>query len=110
MRKIPEISKALSNYKRFGNTSPTNSEIIDWVMNNKGLYSKGFTEVDNETFRERGCNAIGGCGCTGRCTELVPVTEIDRMCQAHYLEVLALVETEVQTNLEAYTNAHMILK
>jgi hypothetical protein len=105
MKKIPEISKALRALKLFrGKDSPTKREIVVQVMINKGLFSKGFTEVDNETFRERGCEASGGCGCTGRCFELVPVTEIDRMCQVHYLEVLALIENEVETNLEAYTN------
>mgnify|MGYP003652702544 CR=1 FL=1 len=105
MKKIPEISIALNDIKRFqGNNSPTNREIVAQVMSSKGLFSKGFTEVDNETFRERGCEAYGGCGCTGRCFDLVPVTEIDRMCQVHYLEVLVLIENEVETNLEAYTN------
>ena len=105
MKRIPEISKALEDFKKFrGNSPPTNREIVERVMSMKGLYKNSFIEVDNETFRERGCGAYDGCACTGYCKELVPVSELDRICQAHYLRVLEIVDTEVETNLEAYTN------
>lgn len=104
MKNIPEIIEAINDYSVFrDNKSPTTSEIVNQVMANKHLYEVKFIEShDGPTQKERGCGAPGGCCCTGRCHELVPITEIDRMINVNYHLVHDFVFTEILYNYDEY--------
>tara|TARA_R110000851_G_scaffold279075_1_gene432287 strand:- start:83 stop:397 length:315 start_codon:yes stop_codon:yes gene_type:complete len=99
--KFPEIDKAINDYNTFTKSSTgeeqTPEDIVRRVMSGKGMYPITIIEVDNESFRERGCPS-GGCACKGRCKQLVPLTDLDRMCHKFYLDTEQLILEELKNN------------
>ncbi len=94
MTNIPEIEQAKLDFLNFrGNKSPTDDELVDQVLDTKGIYSIKSIEKDGKLFRKRGCRYE--CACTGLCQELVPFTELDEMCHKHYESVKNILHSEL---------------
>jgi len=91
---IPEIEEARESCIKFrGNKNPADDEIVELILDQKGLYPVNSIERAGELFKERGCRVE--CACTGRCHELVPYTELDDMCNHHYLMVENAIRNEL---------------
>lgn len=99
--KFPEIDQAIKDYNMFVKSrtgeEQTDDDVVGRVMCEKGIPRIKIIEVDNESFRERGCPS-GGCACTGRCKQLVPLTDLDRMCHKFYLDTEQLILEELKNN------------
>ena len=92
-----EIEQAIKRIRQFtGNATVTKHDVAHIIMSDRHIFTKTFKEIDNETFRERGCAAIGGCACTGACHELVPINDLDRMQQAFYLKMQETILDEIE--------------
>lgn len=44
-------------------------------------------EINGKFMKHRGCQAYGGCACIGKCRELIPFTELDRMHNDAYAQI-----------------------